>query len=179
MSDRPKSVRGPMPVLRRPPKVRPATEDQRRPPMTPAEEQAATGPYRETFLAGLRPDVAAALQQSGEFIQSALQETFAASPSDIPFDILFSRAALVDLEALVGHLSDLVDESGGVVQEHRFRDDLTEVLSFLRRAEGGLARTLADAEERRLSEATEGQTGAAAPRPVRLGAGVEAERADR
>jgi len=124
--------------------------------MTPAEDQSATGPYRETFLAGLRPDVAAALQQSADFVQSALHETFTASPRDIPFDLLFGRAALVDLEALVLHLGDLVDESEGAVQERRFRDDLTEVLSLLRRAEGQLAQTLADAEERRLRAASEG-----------------------
>ena len=155
MSDRPKSVLGLMPNRRRTPTVRATLDELRRTPMTPAEEQSAAGPYRETFLAALRPDVAAALQQSGELFQAALHETFTASPSDVPLDLLFSRAALIDLEALVRHLSDLVDEAEGAVQEHRLRDELTEVLSLLLRAEGTLAQTLADAEERRLRETIE------------------------
>ena len=124
--------------------------------MTPAEKQSVAGPYRETFLAGLRPEVAAAIQQAAEFSESAMYETFGAEPGEIPFDVLFTRAALDDLEALVGHLSDLTDDSARAVQEHRFRDDLTEVLSLLRRAQGRLARTLGDAEERLLNRWTEG-----------------------
>jgi len=152
VNDRPKSFCGPVPVLRRPRKVQ-TSDDHQRTPMTPAEEQAATGPYREVFLAGLRPEVAAALQQSGDFVEPALSERYAASPGNIPLDLLLSRAVLVDLEALVGQLVYLLDEPEGAVQELRLRDGLTEVLSLLRRAEGALAQTLADAEERRLHEA--------------------------
>ncbi len=143
-------------------------------PLTPAEELAVAGPYREVFLAGLKPEVAAALQQAGEFTEAALYEAFGAAPSNIPFDILFGRAALVDLEALVRHLGDLADGSGETVQEHRYRDDLTEVLSLLRQAEARLARTLAEAEERRPRALRD-----AGPRLVRRGAGGNAAKAQK
>jgi len=119
-------------------------------PMTPAERQSVAGPYRETFLAGLRPDVAAALQQAGEHFESAMLEVWGAPPEDIPFSILWTRATLIDLEALAGSLGDLVDDSGGSLQETQFRDDLTEVLSLLKRAQGQLAKALSDAETRLL-----------------------------
>lgn len=123
--------------------------------MTPAERQSVAGPYREAFLAGLRPDVAAVLQQAGEHFESAMYERFGADPGDIPFDVLFARAALVDLEAIVGHLSALADDKGGEPQDQRFRDDLMEVLSLLKRAQGRIAQTLKDLEERLLDAWTE------------------------
>ena len=123
-------------------------------PMTPAERQSVAGPYRETFLAGLRPDVAAAIQQAAEFSESAMYETWGADPGDIPFDVLFTRAALVDLEAIVAHLSGLANEAGGEPQDQRFRDDLMEVLSLLERAQGRIAQTLEDLEEWLLTKCT-------------------------
>lgn len=124
-------------------------------PMTPAERQSVAGPYRETFLAGLRPDVAAALQQAAEFSESAIHETWGADPGDIPFDVLFTRAALVDLEAIVGHLSALAGNTGGEPQDQRFRDELMEVLSLLERAQGRIAQTLRNLEKRLLDAWTE------------------------
>jgi len=123
-------------------------------PMTPAERQSVAGPYRETFLAGLRPDVAAAIQQAAEFSESAMYETWGADPGDIPFDVLFTRAALVDLEAIAAHLSGLANEAGGEPQDQRFRDGLMEVLSLLERAQGRIAQTLEDLEEWLLTKCT-------------------------
>ena len=124
-------------------------------PMTPAERQSVAGPYRETFLAGLRPDVAAALQQAAEYFESAMLEVWGAPPSGVPFPILWTRATLIDLEALTGHLGGLVDDSEASLQEIQFRDDLTEVLSLLKRAQGQLAKALTDAEARLLQACTD------------------------